>query len=362
MPPSHPLRLGVLGCGNISKRYCDTLKPYPQHARPVAFYDLLPDRAAAYATEFGGEAVATIDQLLGRDDVDAVLNLTIHTAHFATTKAALEAGKHVLSEKPLALTYAEAKQLCELAEAKGVTLSGAPMTFMGEAQQTTWKQVRGGVTGTPRLVYAEVNQGRIEAWHPAPGPFYAVGPLWDVGVYPLTLATTFFGPAARVAAAYQTTLFPHRQTLDGTAFTIEAPEFITAVIELASGVTVRLTTNFYVQRNNTTQGSRFEVHGDAGSVSLGSFQDFHADVQAAPLGQDLEPVAPVRTPYEGIEWARSIVELSEALDEGRSPRVTGRQAAHVVEIIETIYRVAERHQPAELTSTFDPPSPMPWAE
>ncbi|MEO1236372.1 MAG: Gfo/Idh/MocA family oxidoreductase [Planctomycetota bacterium] len=362
MPPSNPLRLGFLGCGNIARRYAQTLQAYPDHVRPVAFFDLLPERAAEYAQDFGGEPVDTIDALLSRGDVDAVLNLTIHTAHYEVTKAAIAAGKHVFSEKPLALSYAQASELCDLAEARGVTLSGAPITFLGEGQQTAWQQVRNGVTGTPRLVYAEVNHGRIESWHPAPGPFYAVGPLWDVGVYPLTLATTFFGPAARVAAAHQTVLYPHRRTKEGVDFTIETPEFITAVVELKSGVTVRLTTNFYVQRNNTHQGARFEIHGDAGSVVLDSFQDFHSPVEAAPLGQDLEPVAHVRPPFEGIEWARGVVELSEALDEDRRPRVTGRQAAHVVEIIETIYRVAHTHQPAELTSTFDPPSPMPWAE
>lgn len=362
MPPSKPLRLGVLGCGNISTRYCETLQTYPDHATPVAFYDLLPERAAEFAERFGGVAVDSIDQLVQRDDVDLVLNLTIHTAHFETTKCALEAGKHVFSEKPLSLNFAEAQALCDLADSRGVVLGGAPMTFMGEAQQTAWQQVRNGITGTPRLVYAEVNHGRIESWHPAPGPFYTVGPLLDVGVYPLTLATTFFGPAARVVAAYQRVIYPHRKTQDGTDFTIETPEFTTAVIELASGVVVRLTTNFYVNDQNTHQKGRFEIHGDAGSVVLGDFQNFNTAVEASPLGEPLAAVDLVREPFDGIEWARSLVEFAEALDENRPPRVTGRQAAHVVEILEAITRCAKTHQPIDLTSTFDPVSPMPWAE
>jgi predicted dehydrogenase len=357
-----PLRVGVLGCGNISTRYCETLKAYPDHAQTVAYYDLMPDRAEQFASDFGGKAHASIDALVHDPDIDLVLNLTIHTAHFETTRQALEAGKDVFCEKPISLSYAEAKQLCDLAESKGLTLSGAPMTFMGEAQQTAWKQIRDGVAGTPRLVYAEVNHGRIESWHPAPGPFYAVGPLWDVGVYPLTLATTFFGPAKRVATAYQRVLYPHRQTQDGTDFTIDTPEFTTAVLELASGVVVRLTTNFYVRRENTHQKGRFEVHGDEGSVVLGDFQSFNTDVQASPFGEPLETVDPVREPFEGIEWARAITEFADAKAEGRPPRVTGRQAAHIVEILEAITQSARTQSPVDLTSTFTPPTPLPWAQ
>ncbi|MEM1446249.1 MAG: Gfo/Idh/MocA family oxidoreductase [Planctomycetota bacterium] len=361
MAPLRPLRIGVLGCGNISTQYCRGLLDHPDHATTIAYYDLLPERAAAFADEFGGCAYDTIEALLADPQVDAVLNLTIHTAHFETTQAALNAGKHVFCEKPLSLSYADAKTLCEIAESKGLMLSGAPMTFLGEAQQTAWKTLRGETVGRPRLVYAEVNHGRIESWHPAPGPFYAVGPLWDVGVYPITLATTFFGPAQRVASAYSRVIYPQRQTKDGTDFTIETPEFTVAMIELVSGVVVRLTTNFYVHHDNSHQGSRFEVHGDLGSVVLGSFQDFNAGVEASTFGASLESVTPVREPYDGIEWARAIVEFTEALAEGRAPRVTGRQAAHTVEILEAIATCAKTQQPVNLTSTFTQPTPMPWA-
>jgi predicted dehydrogenase len=362
MTPASPLRIGVLGCGNISTRYCQTLQAYPDHADTVAYYDLLPERAEQFAEEFGGRAVASIEQMLADPEIDLILNLTIHTAHFETTRQALEAGKDVFCEKPLSLSYAQAQALCELAESKGLTLAGAPMVFLGEAQQTLWKQIRSGVTGQPRLVYAEVNHGRIESWHPAPGPFYGVGPLWDVGVYPLTLATTFFGPARRVATAYQRVLYPHRQTKEGVDFTIDTPEFTTAVIELASGVIVRLTTNFYVHRENSHQKGRFEVHGDAGSAVLTDFQNFEKPVEASAFGEPLETVPFVREPFEGIEWARGITELAEAKAEGRRPRVTGRQAAHIVEIIEAVGQAAQNGETVELTSTFEPPSPMPWAE
>src|SRR5690606_761425 len=112
-----------------------------------------------------------------------------HTAHARVTEQCLLAGKHVYSEKPLALDYAAARRLVALAERRGLRLGCAPATFLGEAHQTAWKLVRRGRIGPIRVIYAEANHGRIEWYHPAPEPFFAIGPMWDVGVYPITAIT-----------------------------------------------------------------------------------------------------------------------------------------------------------------------------
>ena len=107
------------------------------------------------------------------------------------------------------LRAAEARELAELAARRGVRLSSAPATLLGEAQQTAWKLVRDGVIGRVRAAYAEANWGRIERWHPTPEALYAAGPLVDVGIYPLTILTAMFGPVRRVRA-YTTTIEPER--------------------------------------------------------------------------------------------------------------------------------------------------------
>src|SRR5690606_38686142 len=99
----------------------------------------------------------------------------------------------VYSEKPLALTAAQAQEHVQLAASRGLRLGCSPFTFLGAAQLAAWRAVEDGSLGTVRLAYAEVNWGRIESWHPAPQPFYEVGALFDVGVYPLTILTAFFG-------------------------------------------------------------------------------------------------------------------------------------------------------------------------
>jgi predicted dehydrogenase len=230
---------------------------------------------------------------------------------------------------------------------------------MGEASQTAWKVVRSGRLGAVRVVYAEVNGGRIESWHPSPGSFYSVGPMFDIGVYPLTLLTTMFGPA-RQGLAYGRVVFPNRVNLAGEPFRIETPEFIVALVELSNGTLVRLTTNFYVQRQNTKQ-SGIELHGDLGSLFISSYQDFDAAVEFAELRQPYAPVEYVKQPYKGVEWGRGVYDFAEAIVAGRPHRATGEQAAHVVEIISAVNASLQHHAAVPIGSSFTAPAPMEWA-
>lgn len=353
------VRVAVVGCGNIAGPYVETLQPYADRVEIAGFSDVMQERAADFAARYGGRAYGSLEEVLADEQVDLVINLTIHHAHPEVIRRCLQAGKHVHSEKPLALTTDEAWALVELAEKTGLRLSCSPITFMGEAQQTLWKLVRDGQLGTVRVIYTEVNWGRIESWHPNPGPFYQVGALFDVGVYPLTQVTTMFGPARRVTA-YGTVLHPDRVTQDGIPFHIDTPDWMVAAVELTGGQVVRLTTNFYVGHHSKQKG--LEFHGDLGSAYISSFQDFHAAVEFAEFGGAYSPAPYVREPFRGIEWGRAVVEMADAMADGRPQRATGAQAAHVVEILCAIQQSAQEGRPVDVTSTFTPPAPMLWAE
>ncbi len=237
----------------------------------------------------------------------------------------------------------------------------SPSTFLGEAQQTAAALIRGGRLGTVRAVYAEVNWGRIETWHPAPAPFYEVGPLVDVGVYPLTLVTTMLGPA-RSVRAWGWDLKPERETLDGTRFRIGSPDLIVSAVELDGGAIVRLTASFYVGRPAKLTGG-LEFHGDDASLALGSFQDFDATVEVGAFNKTLEPVAHVRPAFRGTAWARGVAEMANAIAEDRPHRASAEQAAHVVDILEGAFgSIADGGRPVAITSTFVPPPLMPWAQ
>ena len=194
-----PLGIGIVGTGNIAGGYARDILTHPE-IRLVAAMDLDPVRAADFAATHGCRAHASLDELLADDAVDVVVNLTVHHAHVEVSRRALEAGRHVYSEKPMALHAAEARALVALAAERGLRLGCSPATFLGEAQQTAAAWIRDSRLGTVRAIYADVSWGRIETWHPSPGAFFDVGVMVDVAVYPLTLATSMVGPARTVRA------------------------------------------------------------------------------------------------------------------------------------------------------------------
>jgi predicted dehydrogenase len=350
------VNVALVGCGNIAGRYAERIAASPV-LELVGATDVLPARAVELVAEHGGRAYDTLEQLLGDDRVGLVVNLTAPEWHAAVTRAALEADKHVHSEKPLALRHGEAQALVELADERGLALGCAPATLFGEAQQTAWKLIREGALGRVRIVYAEANWGRIEVWHPTPESIYGVGAFVDVGVYPLTLLTAFFGPA-RSARAFATTLQPDRVRLDGTPFRLDVPDWVVALVELESGTVIRLTATFWV---GPGKQRGLEIHGDDGSLHMATWAEADSRLELSPR-KDYVPVPLVRDPFPGIDWARPLEDLDEAVREGRRPRASGSHAAHVVEILDAIREsFLNGGCTVEVRSEFTPPAPLEWA-
>jgi predicted dehydrogenase len=351
------IKTAIVGCGNIANTYAQQISNYPT-VEVLGYSDLVPERAAELVSKFGGQAYASLEHVLADPEVEVIVNLTIHHAHVEVITRSLEAGKHVYSEKPLATSLAEAAALVELARSRGLRLGSAPSTFLGEAAQTVAKGLRANQTGPLRALYAEINHGRIESWHPNPVPFYAVGPVWDVAVYPLGIWAALCGPMRRVTAVGKT-LLADRQTRDGTAFQVTSPDFVVALIEFENGAIGRLTSNFYV--NPSRQGASMEFHGDAGSFYLASSYQFNAQVEFAPFGGSFAPVPLVRQGFDGVEFARGLQDFSEAMIEGRPHRCDARLAHHIIEVIEAILTSARTEAPVQIHSAFTPPAPMRWA-
>jgi len=350
------IRVAVVGCGNIAPTYVEQIRNYPA-IELVGFMDIIRERSTNFSLRYDGRDYESYEALLSDESVDLVVNLTIHDAHYDVSRKALIAGKHVYTEKPLAMSNEEAIDLVTLAEENGLRLSSAPITYMGEAQQTAWKQIRSGTLGLIRVAYAEINHGRIETWHPNPIPFYEVGVVWDVAIYPITLSTTFFGPVKRVRAM-GSIVNPDRVTLEGEPYKIETPDFNLALIEFVDGTLLRLTATFYV--GDSKQGSSIEIHGDKGSLYLGSCFEFDAPVEQCAYGEEMVPIPLLREPFAGVEFARGLHELAVAMSEGRPHRATGRHAAHVAEIISAIHQSIETGRPVDITSRFVAPAPMNW--
>ena len=350
------MRIALVGAGNIADRYAGAIAAEPELELAGAT-DLEPARAEALVAEHGGRTYADLDAVLADDAVHTVVNLTVPQAHYEVAAAALAARKHVHNEKPLTLRYDDALQLLELARENGVRLSSAPTTLLGEAQQTLWKHVREGVVGRVRAVYAEANWDRIERWHPDPRSLYAVGPLVDVGVYPLMIVTAMFGPV-RVVQAFGTALEPDRTLLDGTPFTPAAPDFVVAVVEHESGVVSRLTASFYV---GPSKQRGLEVHGDEGSLYMPTWAEANSRIELQERGGEYVEVPSVREPFPGMHWGRALVDLARAIEEDRPHRASGEHAAHVVEVLNAVEGAARDGGAVAVRSGFTPPEPMEWA-
>jgi len=354
-----PLRVGIVGCGNIAEAYARDIGRHDE-LRLTALTDRNLDRATKLAVAHGGQAVGELDALI--EAVDLVVNLTPPRAHVEVTRRSLEAGRHVYSEKPLAIESADAHELVHLARRTRARLGCAPSTLLGEGQQTAWKALRDGRAGTIRAVFAEVNWGSIERWHPKPAPFYEVGPLVDVGVYPLAIITGCLGPVRRVRS-FGKTLTAERVAIDGTHFAVTTPDFQVTLLELEDGTVARLTTSYYVGQQSKNHAA-LEFHGDEGSVALDHFFKFDAAVEVAKLGdgESYASIPHVRQPEGHVDWARALVDMAVAIRDDLPHRATGEHAAHVVDVVCAAAESQDRGGLIiEVTSRFPQPEPMPWA-
>ena len=167
-------KIGIIGCGNISKIYCEAPTKFP-NIEVVACADIDLERARAKAAEHGIPKALSVDDLLADSEVEIVVNLTIPAVHAAVSKSILEAGKHVYSEKPLAINRADAAALLALAKEKGLRVGCAPDTFLGAGLQTCRQLIDEGLIGEPVAAIGVLQSRGPEGWHPDPEFFYQPG-------------------------------------------------------------------------------------------------------------------------------------------------------------------------------------------
>lgn len=362
MPPA-PLGIGVIGAGNISITYMTNAALF-RGVRLVACADLSPEAAAARAAEHGVRALA-VDALLADPEVDLVLNLTVPAAHVAVTRAALSAGKHVFTEKPLATTAADGRRLVAEAKARGLLLGSAPDTFLGAAGRRARRLVDDGAIGRPVTGTAFMFGHGMEHWHPNPQFYYQPGggPLFDMGPYYLTMLVNLLGPVARVQAVATKGEEARRITAPGpfagTVFPVATPTTILSLLEFAGGAMVSFGTSWDVFRHTPPP---IELHGTAGSLRLPDPDTFGGTVSLSPAGADWQdhpsdgelygaPNWPYAAPDRANYRMLGVADLVGALREGRAPRASGDLALHVLEVMEAIMAAAESRSAVPVAGT-----------
>lgn len=341
--------VAFVGSGNIAGPYANGLKRHPE-LQLIGVFDLDAQKRDEFATAHACASYESLDALCSAKP-DIVVNLTSAPYHYATTKDLIGRSQTVFSEKPLAMTHPQAQELVELARQHKVRLACAPSVWLGAPQIEAAAGVLKGAVGDVRLVNAEVNQGRIESWHPAPHTFYRVGPVFDAGVYPLAYLTAILGPI-RSVQAISATVLPNRKTLTGEAFAAETPDAWLIIGQFESGQLLRLTCNFYVQSDTVSRAVEF--HGDTGSLRLSDWILPGASISQAAFGKAYEQT---RAPAEvELDWCLGVADLAAAVREDRPHRITAEHAAHVVEILEAINTAAASGSRTAIRSSF--PNPL----
>ncbi len=352
-------RVGIIGCGNISRAYATKLRALPD-LELVGCADLDADRARALAAEVGVPLALAPDELIAHPDVDVVLNLTVPLAHATITRTALEAGRHVYSEKPLALDQVEGERLVAIARALDLRLGCAPDTFLGAGLQTCRALLDSGAIGVPLAANAFFHGSGPESWHPDPRSFYrrGAGPLFDVGVYYVTALVALLGPIGRVTGSARISRAKRlitSQPLDGTWMDVEVPTHVAGVLEHEAGPLATLVASFDVP---ATRYRFIEVYGTEGTLSVPDPNTFGGPVQVRRAGDADWTDVPLT--HANAEQSRGLglADMVRAHRTGRPHRASGDLALHVLEVMERILVAAETGRHQAVASRVERPAPL----
>jgi predicted dehydrogenase len=357
-PEDGPVRVGIIGAGNVTGQYLPSLLSYPD-VEVVGIADLDTGRAAAVAQQYELGFAGTVAELLGRDDLELVVNLTIPAAHAEIALAAIASGRPVWGEKPLATDRESARAVLEAAEAAGLAVGNAPDTILGQAIQQSQRLLAAGAIGAPQTLLTLMQGPGPERWHPRPQFLFApgAGPLFDIGPYYLTTMVQLLGPVEQVEAA------GHRaqaQRVIGTGpdagarFPVEVDTHLSVVTRFRSGVVGTSVYSFdsYVRRQ------AFEVTGEHGTmeVPVSGFDGPTRLLRDPERPDGWETLPP---PGHPRDRGAGVLEMARAIRAGHPPRASGRLAFHVLDVLLAIEESAASGQPVQVASTADPVTALP---
>ncbi len=353
------MNIGVIGCGNICDTYFKNLARFGG-LDVVACADLDAERARAKARQYSIPNACSTEELLSDRRVDLVLNLTRPAAHAGVTEAALMAGRHVYSEKPLAITRDGGTRLLRIASERERTLGCAPDTFMGSAQQTCRRVIDEGRIGRPVAATAFMMYPGHESWHPDPEFFYQPGggPLFDMGPYYLTALVNLLGPVRRVTGSVKRS-HPTRTIgsgpKQGGIIQVDVPTHVAGVLDFDNGATAMLMMSFDGGHHSLPC---MEVYGTEGSLSVPDPNHFEGEVRLRDIRG--ERWTPVESRYGYAENGRGLglADLVDAMKSGRPYRASAELAFHVLDIMQAIHEASRDGRHVELKSRCERPAPM----
>ncbi|MDZ8200516.1 Gfo/Idh/MocA family oxidoreductase [Microbacterium sp. SSW1-59] len=333
--------IGIIGVGVISDTYLENLASFPD-TEVLILGDLAPERARSQAEKHGVPAFGTADDVLAHPGVDLVVNLTIPAAHIEVSRAAVAAGKHVWTEKPLGLDRDGAALLLQEAAAAGVRVGSAPDTLLGPGFQTARRVIDEGRIGRPLFAQTVFQTQGPDLWHPNPGFLFArgAGPLLDMGPYYFSALVSLFGSVDRVSAVgtkSRTEREIHTGPRAGERFPVEVPSTIQITTAFASGQQAQSLLSFdsALERHGVV-----EIHGTEGSIVLPDPNRFAGRIATvAPLGVLRDGMRTeqewIEVPHPDVNVGRGLgaLDMVRAIAAGRPHVASGELGLHVLDVL-----------------------------
>ena len=356
------VKVGVIGCGRISGIYLQNCAQRFAATEVVACADVVPALAQARAAEFQIARACTVEELLADPAIELVVDLTIPTAHAAVNHAILQAGKHLYTEKPFALTAADADSVLDLANTKGLRVGSAPDTFLGAGLQTCRKLIDEGAIGIPYAASGLIlMRGPYDALQTNAQSYLQLGwdPLFDMAPYYLTALVTLLGPVQRVAGftnqVHRTITINNPQSPHyGTTFPVEAPLNTAATLEFASGAVATL----QAAKESFGYTPRLEIYGTEGILYANDPNMFGGTIRILPQeGASYE--VPYSHGYSENSRGLGIADMAYALRSGRPHRASGALARHVLDITLGVFEAARTERYMTMTTRCERPAPLP---
>jgi len=394
----------IVGCGYVASYYCSAIPRHPI-LQLAGVMDRDGRRSAAYSAYYSVPKYESLEDVLNDRRVELVVNLTNPGSHFAISKACLEAGKNVYSEKPLAMSFPEAQQLVKLAEQKGLYIASAPSRVLAETAQTMWKALREKAIGTVHAVYAEMDgdliyRSRYKDWVNEVGIRWPYKDEFEVGCtiehagYPVSLLSAYFGPVETMTA-FATCQIPDLQT--DVRLKVIPPDLTVACLKFKSGVVARLTSSWIAPLDNSIR-----IFGDTGVLTTDDvstpkspvYITRYRNIRIGPrtILVPWKERCPMASPpcrafvIEGgriimrspravarafrarflrrrrkVDFCLGPAEIATALRQRRPCWLSPEYCLHNTEIVLAIHNSLETGSNSAITTSFDPMDPLPWA-
>tara|TARA_Y100001970_G_scaffold5889_2_gene6552 strand:- start:4256 stop:5416 length:1161 start_codon:yes stop_codon:yes gene_type:complete len=364
-------KVGLIGCGHISETYFRAHK-YFNNFKIIKCADLKEKAAIKCSKNYGIKSLS-VSNLLKDKEIEIILNLTPPKSHYQIAKKALLNGKHVYSEKPLAINLEDGKELLKIAKKKKLYLGNAPDTFLGGGNQKSKELLESDILGKVKLGNAIFAFPGVQSYHPDPEPWFAKkegGPVIDMGPYYLTALVNLLGPAKEIKAAslmkgakFRTIGIGPKK---GKKIKVECPTTYFTTIVFENNTIIRLTLSFDVIAH---QRNHIELYGTKGSMIVPDPNMFGGSVYVCKkLGKPWRRFktnkmalgkinirtqssraneSPTNANYRGV----GLAEMAYCIQHKKKHRCNGEVSVHVLDLIQSTMYSAKTNKPKKITTT-----------